>query len=236
MPKRRLRDWLSVQVSTRSPKPAIPIKVAGSAPSAAPRRDISVNPRVISAVRALAPKPMPSDIPAPMAMTFFTAPPSCTPIKSGLLYTRKLLPQCSSCWRSSEKAWSVDASEIAVGRPAASSLANVGPEITASGISVPSTSRATSCNRRPVSASSPFVAHTMRASGRISGLICCSTSPNTWLGTTIKILRLAASAVARSLSRCRESGNGTSGRNATLQRSCCSVAICFGSWPHRTTS
>ena len=37
------------------------------------------------AVRALAPKPMPSAIPAPMAMTFFTAPPNCTPIKSGLV-------------------------------------------------------------------------------------------------------------------------------------------------------
>ena len=37
------------------------------------------------AVRAFAPKPMPSAMPAPIAMTFFTAPPSCTPIKSGLV-------------------------------------------------------------------------------------------------------------------------------------------------------
>ena len=69
------------------------------------------------------------------------------------------------------KMFRLDAGEIAVGKPAASSLANVGPEITASGIAVPSASRATSCNRRPVSASSPFVAHTIRASARISGLI-----------------------------------------------------------------
>jgi hypothetical protein len=57
---------------------------------------------------------------------------------------------------------SVEASEIAVGRPAASSLAKVGPEITASGIASPSASRATSCSRRPVSASRPFVAQTTR--------------------------------------------------------------------------
>ena len=80
------------------------------------------------------------------------------------------------------------------------------------------------------------VADTIRASERISALIWCSTWPNTWLGTTTRMLRLAASATERSLSRCSESGKGTSGRNATLQRSCCNVAICLGSWPQRTTS
>ena len=75
----------------------------------------------------------------------------------------------------SDLATALAASEIAVGRPAASSLAKVGPEITASGISSPSASRATSCSRRPVSASRPLVAHTSRASERISGLIWRNT-------------------------------------------------------------
>ena len=75
-PKRRLRDWLSVHVKTKSPNPAMPIKVDGSALSAQPKRVISAKPRVIKAVRAFAPKPMPSAMPAPIAITFLTAPPS----------------------------------------------------------------------------------------------------------------------------------------------------------------
>ena len=81
-PKRRLRDWLSVLVSTRSPRPARPMKVSGCAPSATPRRITSDRPRVISAMRVFAPKPRPSESPAPTASTFFTAPPTSTPTMS----------------------------------------------------------------------------------------------------------------------------------------------------------
>ena len=58
------------------------MKVSRCAPSATPSRIISTRPRVISAMRALAPKPRPSDRPAPMASTFFTAPPTSTPTMS----------------------------------------------------------------------------------------------------------------------------------------------------------
>ena len=60
-PNRRLRDWLSVQVSTKSPKPDMPIKVCVFAPMDTPKRVISAIPRVINAVLALAPNPMPSE-------------------------------------------------------------------------------------------------------------------------------------------------------------------------------
>ena len=81
-PKRRLRDWSSVQVSTRSPRPASPMNVSFSAPNATPRRIISASPRVISATRVLAPKPRPSEMPAPIASTFLVAPPTSTPTTS----------------------------------------------------------------------------------------------------------------------------------------------------------
>ena len=44
-----------------------------------PRRVISARPRVISAARALSPKPMPSEMPAAIPITFLAAPHSCTP-------------------------------------------------------------------------------------------------------------------------------------------------------------
>ncbi len=82
-PKRRLRDWSSVQVSTRSPMPDRPMNVAAPATERNARAGSSrPGPRVISAMRVLAPKPRPSEMPAPMASTFFTAPPTSTPIMS----------------------------------------------------------------------------------------------------------------------------------------------------------
>src|SRR6266704_1668976 len=74
-----LRDSGPVAVRIRSPIPASPAKVAGSAPSATPRRVISARPRVISAARVLWPRPSPSRIPAARAITFLSAPPSSTP-------------------------------------------------------------------------------------------------------------------------------------------------------------
>ena len=58
------------------------MNVSLSAPSASPSRIISARPRVMSAMRVLAPKPRPSEMPAPIASTFFVAPPTSTPIMS----------------------------------------------------------------------------------------------------------------------------------------------------------
>jgi len=81
-PKRRLRDWSSVQVSTKSPTPVSPAKVSARPPRATPKRVNSARPRVINAALALAPKPRPSLMPAAIAITFLIAPPSCTPTGS----------------------------------------------------------------------------------------------------------------------------------------------------------
>ena len=211
-PKRRLRDWLSVQVRIKSPNPAIPIKVSGFAPSAHPKRDNSAKPRVISAVRAFAPNPTPSEIPAPMAITFLTAPPSCIPIKSSLLYTLNERPQCNKSAICLANADDVDDTEIAVGEPIAISLAKVGPESTANGTSSPSSCTATSCNKRPVFGSSPLVAHATFAFGRKAGLICFNVSANAWLGTTTKTISLLCVARCKSASRIKVSGKGISGK------------------------
>src|SRR4051812_25642133 len=76
----RLRD--PVHVNTRSPSPASPANVLCSAPSAIPRGVIPARPRVMSAALALKPSPNPPAIPVATAITFFSAPPSSTPITS----------------------------------------------------------------------------------------------------------------------------------------------------------
>src|SRR5438128_5318719 len=84
-----LRDSGPVAVSRRSPMPARPANVAGSAPSATPSRVISASPRVSSAARVLCPNPSPSRMPAASAITFLSAPPNSTPATSVCEYTRK---------------------------------------------------------------------------------------------------------------------------------------------------
>src|SRR5213596_1696745 len=88
-PSDRLRDKGPVAVRMRSPIPARPANVAGSAPSATPSRVISASPRVSSAARVLCPNPSPSRMPAARATTFLSAPPSSTPSTSVCEYTRK---------------------------------------------------------------------------------------------------------------------------------------------------
>ena len=62
--------------------PDRPAKVAGSAPSAVPRRVISARPRVMRVERVLMPSPMPSAAPIATAMTFFVAPAISVPTTS----------------------------------------------------------------------------------------------------------------------------------------------------------
>jgi hypothetical protein len=51
---------------------------------------ISARPRVISAARAFNPNPSPSHMPVAIAITFFTAPPISTPVRTVLKYTRSV--------------------------------------------------------------------------------------------------------------------------------------------------
>ncbi len=94
-------------------------------------------------------------------MTFLRAPASSTPTTSSLEYTRKTRV-ARGRWTLSATAWSAEATTTAVGSPLATSMANEGPESTASGR--PGTSAAaTSVMRRSVSTSRPFVADTKTA-------------------------------------------------------------------------
>ena len=69
-PKVRLRESGEEQVATRSPRPARPIRVSGSAPSFIASRAVSASPRVISDAVVLSPKPSPIAIPTHSATTF----------------------------------------------------------------------------------------------------------------------------------------------------------------------
>src|SRR5207302_6907784 len=141
-PSRWLRDSGPVAVRMRSPIPASPAKVAGSAPSATPRRVISANPRVIRAARVLWPIPRPSRMPAARAMTFLSAPASSTPSMSVAEYTRKN-PVENTCWARWATACSRAAATTAVGWRAYTSRANEGPDSTAIGVSFGRTSAST---------------------------------------------------------------------------------------------
>ena len=86
-----------VHVSTRSPRPLRPARVSRRPPRAHANREISARPRVMRAARALGPSPRPSTTPAAMAITFFIAPPTSTPMTSSLAYSLKYEPARNSC-------------------------------------------------------------------------------------------------------------------------------------------
>jgi len=69
-------------------------------------------------------------MPEAIAMTFFTAPPTSTPITSLLAYTRKRA-WCNACAVTRANSSSPEASVSAVGRPCATSWAKLGPDNTA---------------------------------------------------------------------------------------------------------
>ena len=81
-PTRWFRLSSPVQVRTRSPIPANPEKVSFRAPRATPSLVISTSPRVMSAALEFSPNASASTMPAAMAMTFFRAPATSTPVTS----------------------------------------------------------------------------------------------------------------------------------------------------------
>src|SRR5258705_13797184 len=94
-----------------------------------------------------------------MATTFLTDPPISTPIGSEFVYKRKLDPE-KALWTWLAASLSVEATTSAVGSPAATSLAKVGPESTEvlGGNRVPVSWRVTSGMRRSEPVFRPFVA------------------------------------------------------------------------------
>ena len=120
----------------------------------------------------LDPRCSPWHTPAAIAITFLSAAPISTPTGSLLVYSRNVGPENATC---SSRASSASADEIAAvaGSPRAISLANVGPERTATrGVNLrPTTSPITSVILINVPFSSPFVALTKHIEGRRNGSI-----------------------------------------------------------------
>src|SRR5437762_778863 len=174
IPRLRLRDNAPVAVRIKSPMPASPAKVNGSAPRATPSRVISARPRVISAARVLLPSPNPSRMPAATAITFLSAPPSSTPIASVDEYTRNCAVANTCCTRRATVS-SRAAATTAVGWRRYTSSANDGPDSTATAAAAPNNSASrheSGCSR---SGSKPL--ETLTTSGR--PLTAAATSPIT---------------------------------------------------------
>ena len=129
-PNVRFRDSGELQVATRSPSPASPANVRGSAPITSPSLAISASPRVISVALVLSPRPSATAMPTATAMTFLTVPPSSQPITSVFQYGRKYpvwQARCSSRADISSEQATTDAATCR----SAISLARFGPETTA---------------------------------------------------------------------------------------------------------
>ena len=88
-PKERLRDRGPKHVPKVSPTPLRPVSVEGRAPKNKASFCTSLTPRVTTAAAAFMPSPRPEHMPAAMAMTFLTAPPTSTPMTSPEVKTRK---------------------------------------------------------------------------------------------------------------------------------------------------
>ena len=163
------------------------MKVIGSAPSAAPSREVSASPRVMRLALVLSPKPMPSAMPTARAMTFLTAPPSSQPTTSALVYGRKYgVVQAS--WSRTHASSSEQATTLAAGWPLAISLARFGPDTTATrSKGTSATSATTWLIRSVVPSSTPFIRLTRIASAaspvarlaRLSRRLCDGTASTT---------------------------------------------------------
>ena len=143
-PRKHRRQRLAVR--KRQPDPAVAREIAGAGEHqvadagesherfrpAAERdaeRVISASPRVISAARAFAPSRRPSLTPAAIAMTFFTAPPTSTPV-TVIARVDAQAPGNAALARSRAARACAEASVSAAGSPRATSGAKLGPDST----------------------------------------------------------------------------------------------------------
>jgi hypothetical protein len=192
--------------------PARPANVSGLAPTLVPSRAISARPRVISDALELSPNPIPSAIPAEMAMTFFIAPHSSHPTTSGFVYTRKN-GAMNRDWRLSAVASSTHATTEADGIRRTTSRARLGPDTTAIRLGSRSASSAiTSVIRRRVSCSMPFVSETSGVRSSSSGTTRRNTSRNAWEGTARTTTEARWRAFSRSPVARSDGGSSNPGR------------------------
>jgi len=165
-------------------------------------------------------------MPVAMAMTFFSAPPASTPMRSRFVY-RRSSREPSRAWSSVASAWSADAMTAAAGRPIATSRANVGPDRTASG-ALGNRSRTSSLIRRWRAGSNPLVADTTAARG--DGVTRVSVAAKNSDGTARTTRSASASAVAASAVASTLAGISRSERYQGLRRR---AAMASATWAPR---
>src|SRR6266513_479432 len=229
-----LRDNGPVAVRMRSPIPASPAKVAGSAPSATPSRVISASPRVISAARVLWPIPRPSRMPAARAMTFLRAPASSTPSTSVAEYTRKN-PVENTCWTRWATVCSRAAATTAVGWRAYTSRANEGPDNTAIGVSLGRTSANTHEGVERRSGSRPLDTLTTNAPRPTWPSACVMTWRTAWDGAADTTTSAPRTAAARSATAATPGARAAPGRNIWFKCSRFTLSTTSGSRAQRVT-
>mmetsp|Transcript_1674 Transcript_1674/g.3505 ORF Transcript_1674/g.3505 Transcript_1674/m.3505 type:complete len:259 (+) Transcript_1674:198-974(+) len=186
-PNFRFLDSGPKQVPKVSPTPDNPAIVLDSAPNVKPNRLISLHPRVTNPLIALVPSPSPSHMPAPRAMTFFTAPPISTPITSVLVKHLKR-PSLMRAARSRARSTSSEAMTTTVApTPSTISRAKEGPLKNARGRCSPKTSLMTSAMNPMLDVSIPLL--TLRI-GVWDGMYSSTLSRNLreyWQGTACMI-------------------------------------------------
>mmetsp|Transcript_12361 Transcript_12361/g.24731 ORF Transcript_12361/g.24731 Transcript_12361/m.24731 type:complete len:205 (-) Transcript_12361:610-1224(-) len=168
-PNCRFRERGPKQVPKVSPTPDKPEIVLGRAPKYMPSLLISPHPLVTKPLIALVPNPSPSHIPAAIAITFFTAPPTSTPITSRDVNTAKSSPAINSA-KSSASIKSSDAITTAVATPSQISRAKDGPLKKAYDRSSPKHSFSISAMNPRLDVSIPFDADRMGTFAGISSL------------------------------------------------------------------
>mmetsp|Transcript_30526 Transcript_30526/g.75882 ORF Transcript_30526/g.75882 Transcript_30526/m.75882 type:complete len:232 (-) Transcript_30526:313-1008(-) len=215
-PTVRLRLRFTKHVSMMSPVPDSPDSVSGLAPILPASHRISAHPCATSAAMALLPRLRPSTMPAAMASTFLSAPDISTPTTSVEVLTRKQLDANRRCTRRASSG-SSDAATMAVGSPAMSSTAKVGPDSTASGCWRPSPAGITSDIISHVPTSSPLLRH----SSGVLGLMCCRTERRNALllctGTACTMKSASGSASAGSVVARTFTGSWYCGKYLVLQ-------------------
>src|SRR5688572_3016541 len=165
-------------------------------------------------------------MPAAIAITFLTAPPTSTPIRSALKYTR-MRPPCSNAAASRAKPASRAASVSAQGSPRATSSANDGPDRAPQRAPAPSTCSTIWCGRSPVPGSKPLHSQTSGA----GFFLRTSVRPATGVAA-----RKRSALAGKSALTFTWGGISMFGRYRWLRRVRAIASACAGSRAHSVTS
>ena len=179
---------------------------------------------------------MPSQMPAAMAIGFFSAPAISVPITSVFVYTRNVDEFSRRC-ASSAASRSADATADDVGRPWTTSRARLGPDSTQRRRRLtPSSSASTVLIRLSVPLSSPLQADTTTASPAMSGDARRAFSRSELLGTANNTTGAPDSPAAQSAVTLSVSGNRWPGSRSAISRADSSPAASAGVRASKRTS